>query len=479
MAGSAAPRSAGRLHPSDRAVVFLFVIALLATTASIYGTPGGASASRPQCNNRIDDDGDRKIDYPADPGCTGKRDRSELDPVPPPPPPPPPPPGQVTLQAVDGGPNYYAQFNNPLPSSPAFFPLAVWGSYAHDMTNIAKDQAVGINTYVWVADKSPAFMQNIREAGQHAISDSALNSGVETHGWLLDDEVDMRIGTSACTSSNNARKLELPNDGRFYYSNYGKGVMFWGSDADAAACVNYDEVNSDDIYWFTDGGVCSSPSEGPRFYGLEGIRALTQAECRRARNYGDVVQEMRRLDALNASPRHPIWNFVEVGCPFNNGMCITPAQARAAVWHSLIAGARGILYFQHNFSGPCRTHHALRANDCNQPMITMITSVNALIASIAPALNGPKLTSGFSANANVRAVAKWDGQNFYVLAGSAANGGPFQGNLAIPCVGNATATVLGENRSVPVTNGAFTDQFADGNAVHLYRIDGGSSCGLG
>ena len=54
--------------------------------------------------------------------------------------------------------------------------------------------------------------------------------------------------------------------------------------------------NSADIYWFTDGNVCTSSSEGPRFYGLEGVRALTQAECRRARNYGDVVTDMRRLD---------------------------------------------------------------------------------------------------------------------------------------------------------------------------------------
>jgi hypothetical protein len=31
---------------------------------------------------------------------------------------------------------------------------------------------------------------------------------------------------------------------------------------------------------------------------------------------------------------------------------------------------------------------------------------------------------------------------------------------------------------VPVTNGSFSDSFADKNAVHIYRIDGGSACGL-
>ncbi len=52
------------------------------------------------------------------------------------------------------------------------------------------------------------------------------------------------------------------------------------------------------------------------------------------------------------------------------------------------------------------------------------------------------------------------------------------GSFSIPCVGNATATVLGENRAIPVVAGSFSDSFADGNAVHLYRIDGGTTCGL-
>ena len=59
----------------------------------------------------------------------------------------------------------YAGFANPLSSSAAFFPLAVWGSHAHEVANVAEDRAVGINTYVWVADTSAAFMQNIRSAG--------------------------------------------------------------------------------------------------------------------------------------------------------------------------------------------------------------------------------------------------------------------------------------------------------------------------
>jgi hypothetical protein len=43
--------------------------------------------------------------------------------------------------------------------------------------------------------------------------------------------------------------------------------------------------------------------------------------------------------------------------------------------------------------------------------------------------------------------------------------------------GYATAVVEGETRSLAINNGWFTDAFADKNAVHIYRSDGGSTCG--
>ena len=43
----------------------------------------------PACSNGLDDDGDGKIDFPADPGCTSTTDTSEVDPPPPPPQPQP------------------------------------------------------------------------------------------------------------------------------------------------------------------------------------------------------------------------------------------------------------------------------------------------------------------------------------------------------------------------------------------------------
>ena len=107
----------------------------------------------------------------------------------------------------------------------------------------------------------------------------------------------------------------------------------------------------------------------------------------------------------------------------------------------------------------------------------MVKSVNAQIKALAPVLNAPTVTSGWTKGATTKATVKWQGGHFYLFAGS-ANNVSSTGSFSIPCVGNATATVLGENRTVPVSGGSFSDSFADGNAVHIYRIDGGSSCGL-
>jgi hypothetical protein len=391
-----------------------------------------------------------------------------------PPPSPPPPPVEVALTQVDGGLGYYGQFSNPLPTSPDYFPIGVWGSYNHTQANIDRDAAMGLNLYVWVACQTEAWcMDNIRGDGRFRVIQDAgnrLNVGSETAGWSLGDEADMASDSrTACLGRLTNVKNSLPADGKMRYANYGKGIIFpgfWLDTDDAARCyIDLVDVASDDVYWHTDPWQRDTPGSEV------------------SSSYGKAVDRMRFLDGLDGR-RKPLWNFVEVGHPFGDNEgdgsadAITPEEARASVWHSLIAGARGILYFQHSFGGTCMEHHALRGTaPCLIPMQNMIRSVNAQIKSLAPVLNSPTVTSGVSTNSTIRAMVKWQGGNFYVFAGSQANAAS-TGTVNIPCVGNAKATRLGETGSVPVTNGSFSDSFPDGNAIHNYRIDGGSTCGL-
>jgi hypothetical protein len=371
------------------------------------------------------------------------------------------------LEQVDGGRNYYARFSHPVPTRADFFPIGVWGAYAFEPSNVAKDKAVGINTYIWAADPSPSYLQVIRDNGMYAIVNRSQGGSAvadETVGRVLDDEIDMTQGASACPAQIDAAKASLPQDGRATYANYGKGVAFWQTDAQAACFINAaQDITSDDVYWHTDPYETSRP------------------QSQRSWGYGWLMERMRTLDRRDGVIR-PQWGpFVEVTNAMNGPFGPpTPAEIRGAVWHSLIAGSRAVEYFQHDFNGDCMTHHALRetGSACYGAIINMVTSVNAQVKSLAPVLNSDTVTSGHSlTGAQTRRMVKYNlvEGKFYVFLASYAGG---SATFSMPCVGDATATVLGENRTVPARGGTFTDSFGDGNAVHIYRLEGGSVCGL-
>jgi hypothetical protein len=393
--------------------------------------------------------------------------------------PSPSPSPALTLDPVDGGQNYYSKFSNPLPSSQDFFPIGVWFESVTQQADIDKDKAAGLNTYIALTtNSSPSIIRNngmwlFPHADEWNTSTQRAKLGSEAAGWSVHDEIDMQVSPSTGPDQLAQEMGRLPADGRLRYNNFGKGVAYWETDNEAARYVNLPGLNvvSDDIYWFTDPRACGESSGKP------GV--VTANGCRHGANYGWLVNRVRTLDARDGN-RKPVWAFVELGWPFTetasqNARAIQPAEVRSAVWHSLIAGARGVIYFNHSFGGSCQSQHILRES-CYSAIRSTVTQVNSQIKQIAPALNGPTVTSGWSHDATTKATMKWDGANLYVIAGSA--GGAASSKFTASCVGDATATVLGENRSIDISNGSFSDGFSDANAIHIYRIDGGSSCGL-
>ena len=137
------------------------------------------------------------------------------------------------------------------------------------------------------------------------------------------------------------------------YANYGKGVTFWQTREQAERFVN-------DFQRRRLGGqlLVHRRQHMPSYEGgvlkNNGDAALSPSECRLAANYGLTTRHVRSLVQPSASM--PVWNFIELGNPFADGKggTITAPQMRAAVWSSIINGARGIIYFAHNFGGPCR-----------------------------------------------------------------------------------------------------------------------------
>jgi hypothetical protein len=381
---------------------------------------------------------------------------------------------EMILREVDGGPEYYNKFSSPLPSDPNFFPLGVWFESVVD-GNADRDKDAGLNLYIVLTRDSNLSL--VQRNGMRAILQSdwrtnqtAINSPAVA-GWMAADEIDMQQGPDQGATTLKNRLSQLPKDGRMRYNNYGKGVMFWETDAQAGRFVNdFQDVGSADIYWFTDPNVARS-SEGGKL--LNRGSPLTVTQTRRAANYGYTVDRMRALNVKDG-PRKPIWNFVEVCWPFSesaakNGRAILPDEVKGAVWHSIIAGARGVIYFNHSFGGPNPSQHCLR-DPAYAAVRASVKSTNELVTQLAPVLNAPFADGFVSASPSTRTMAKFYDSRYYVFSGSKENEASTS-TFSLSEVDSGTATVVGENRTIRITNGQFSDRFADGNAIHIYRID--------
>lgn len=372
----------------------------------------------------------------------------------------------LTLTQPDGGAGYFGQFTNPL--APNTFPVAVWFEVVEAQSQVDQDKAAGINTYMGLSCPECTNEALLRSNGMRSFIQinerTRFNDlGSEQAGWLLADEVDMQVSPSEGYAQMQQYADSTPNDGKARYTGYGKGVLWWQTDSEAAPFINrYQDLQGADAYWFTDPNERSNPKYG------------------KASSYGWNIDRLRELDAADGQ-RKPQIGIVEVGWPFtesaaDGGRAITGPEFRAAAWHSIIAGARGLILFNHNFGGPCQSQHVLR-DSCGTQIRPAVSAVNAQIKSLAAVLNSPTVTGGMTTSTAIRSMVKWDGSNFYVFAGSRENVASL-GSITIPCIGNATATRLGEAGTVDVIDGKLIDNFGDGNAVHVYRIDGGSSCGL-
>jgi hypothetical protein len=150
---------------------------------------------------------------------------------------------------------------------------------------------------------------------------------------------------------------------------------------------------------------------------------------------------------------------------------------RAAVWSGLIHGARGIVYFNHSFGGDCESQHVLR-DPCYAATRDVVTRLHQQLTRLAPVLNAPFADGVTSVAGAVDTMTRFSDGRLYVVAGS-AQAAPQEATFRLSCVDDATITVLDEDRTLTMRSGTFTDGFADGNAVHVYRVDGPDTCGLG
>lgn len=402
----------------------------------------------------------------------------------------------VYRQPIDGGHTFYADHGfhvaAPVLDDPDFFPIAVWFESVETQSDIDLDKDTGLNTYVELTVQSDLAL--IRNNGMYAIPSgtSAIYPGLgsETLAYLLPDETDLNYGhgwgPGQGYSYQQSYVDSFPhNDGRFLFANYTVGTLVpsFGTDEGAAVFVNnFQQTVSNDFYWMTGNNIYQPAGSAPwdlgaQFYRMYDRDATTD-EARRACHYGNVVSHMRGLTV--PARWEPVWGFVENGGPFPYNTLsdyMTPEVMVSAVWHMIIHGARGIIYFNHTFATGDESQHNFRL-----PQYAAIQAaakeVNGRIQGLAAvinddfAINFVGVTPAATPFSGIEIMAKYHSGKFYVFAGSRENDSTARvATFAIPTGVGTTATVLFESRTIPIVGGVFVDNFADGNTVHIYRID--------
>jgi hypothetical protein len=361
-----------------------------------------------------------------------------------------------------------AHWSHGLPTSPDYFPIAVW---LQDPKQAPKYKAAGINLYValW-RGPTDAQLAELKEAGMQLICSQnrvalAHKDDPTIVGWMHGDEPDNaqevtdpktgKKGYGPCIPPARIvadyQRLKEVDPTRPIMLNLGQGVAndAWKGRGSGAKLDDYSTyVQGCDIVSFDVYPVAGLGDPGKLWYVAKG------------------------LDRLNTwtEGKKRVWDCIECTHIGDANHIPTPHHVRAEVWMSLVHGSRGLIYFVHQFQ-PKFNEHALLDDP---EMLAAVTAINRQIHELAPALNSPSVPEAVSVSSSEGdvpidvMVKRHEGATYIFAVGmrDGATRGSFQVR-GLPDA--ATATVIGEDRTIAVRSGRFEDDFKPYD-VHLYRI---------
>lgn len=457
-------------------------------------------------------------------------------------------PAGVTLQPPDGGQTYYASngftYAANLNWDTTVFPIA---NYRSVYSNVAYGNAIATWTdlgwnFAWEADAFDVNQAIANGVGRApSCGGSAYNGAADSTivGFVTQDEpTTYAIGVSGPLSgtpnANQDSRFWLMNNTHYWLRGKGAftGARTQGAPAPATATSilsdlittpngikRHIDINSVDLYWFSasrdpswSGYLMSGTgAAGPAMYNLG--RLMTLDEAQRGSNYGDQIDIIRGYQ--NGHYPAPIVTVIETGDPFTadpgDGSCyIQSTEINWAVWSSIIHGARAILWFDHNFSGPATSAYAMitsawmktvRPGQTLSPY-DQVKQTNLLVKNLTPIILSDfalgyvsVVPAGYTfptkflnlSTGGIEIMAKYYTKGtytnssgifpngFYIFATTRygmAHAMPVTATFTISNSGNGAtlATVVGESRTIPIVNGIFSDTFAKASTVHIYEI---------
>jgi hypothetical protein len=368
----------------------------------------------------------------------------------------------------------YAKWSRGVPTDPAFFPIAVWLQGSWHATEL---HDLGVNIYVGnnagtdsLAASDLAILHGLGMyaiVGQDSVGLANVDDPTIVGWWMTPDEPDNAqpdgsggygppVSPSTLVTQYQAYAKADPT--RPAWLGLGQGVAYdgWeGRGSNAPAESGYlpaSDIASFDIYPYNNCG--GDPNE--------------QVTC------GQFWLNAFGVDRLHqwSNRGQAAWTDFEttiIGAGTTTGP--TPEQTTSEVWLALIHEANGIVYFLDSWTPSFREDAIFET----PAMVTAVTALDEQILSLAPVLNSTTLQNlvtvkSSSATTPIDLMVKGQGQTLYVFS-AVSKAGTATGSFAIAgMTGDAVATVVGENRTVKVGAGAFTDSFA-ANGVHIYRVD--------
>ena len=339
-----------------------------------------------------------------------------------------------------------------------FFPISVWLQSPPNATAYA---AIGINQFIGLyngptqgdldtlgAAKMPVYCD------QNTVGLANLSNPIIL-GWTQQDEPDNaqpdgKGGYGPCIAPSQIQSLyqtmKSKDATRPVFLNVGQGVA---NDA-----------------WVGRGSCSNQPQDYPEYAKGADIVSFDIYPI----NSGlDITLVPLGVDRLNQAVQNkkPVWNWIECTRIDQANPKPTPDQVKSEVWMSIIHGSMGIGYFVHQFT-PTFDEKALLDDATMKPAVA---AIDQQIHDLAPALNTPPITNAVTeqSSSKVDFLVKRQGGKLYVFAVSMTSS-QTTATFTLSHDAFATATVLGENRTVTVSGGAFEDDFPAWG-VHLYAIE--------
>jgi hypothetical protein len=300
----------------------------------------------------------------------------------------------ATAQDDSATPATYDKWKNGLSPRDDYFPIAVW---LQNPRNANRYREAGINLYVGLW-KGPTEEQlsTLKAAGMQVIcaqTETGLNSphADVIVGWMHGDEPDnaqpRRSGgygppIEPKVIQENYRRIRERDSTRPVLLNLGQGVAYdnyIGRGVRRNRMEDYPEyIRGCDIVSFDIYPVVHDKPE------IAGKLEFVPKGVRRLRDWSDG--------------KKIVWNCIECSRISNTEVKPTAEQIRAEVWMSIIAGARGIIYFVHQFEPSFQEASVL----ADPPLLAAITELNQQIASLAPVLNRPSLLDAVDLRSDVQ-----------------------------------------------------------------------------